>query len=137
MALIETGLAGGKDEALAAGAAVPPGTYKAQFMGFLKNPENGGTVFTSQKGGKYYKASFKVVEHPDPLVNGKRLPIYNATPGVFSFSDLVDAIPFTWQGSAFDDESGIGTVIYVKVTLETKGDFAGQPRIAKVSSKPI
>lgn len=129
MGLIDLGIT--KDEALAAGAQVPAGKFKAQYLGLLKDPETGSAVWTSQKGSKMLKASFKIIEHQDPFLNGKRLPIYNAVAMQFSLSDLLEAVPSIWGPNGPDDMEGIGTVVWVTVK-KGKGDYEGQSQVSKV-----
>jgi hypothetical protein len=132
MALIDLGIT--KDEGLAPGAQVPPGEYEAEYLGLLQNQEQGGVVFTSNSGNKMMKARFRVVNHADPLVNGKNLPIYNAVVGTFSFSDFMEAVPQFWARGQPDSEAGIGTVVKVKVSYG-KGDYAEQTSITKLKRK--
>jgi hypothetical protein len=77
------------------------------------------------------KASFKIVENADPLLNGKRLPIYNAVAMQFSMSDLLEAVPELWSVDGPSDEGGIGTVVYVTIT-KGKGEYENQSQIKKV-----
>ena len=130
MALIDLGIT--KDEALAAGAQVGPGEYDAEYVGLLVDQVTGDVVWTSDvSGGKMLKPTFKVVNHPDPLTNGKRLPIYNAVAGSFSLSDFMEAIPEFWGPDGPDRERGIGTVVRVTVKFG-KGEYAERTQISKI-----
>lgn len=131
MALIDVGIT--RDEALAPGAQVPAGRYKAEYMGLLQNQEEGGVIFTSRNtGSKMVKARFRVVECLDLLVTGKNLPIYNAVVGEFSFSNLIDAVPAFWGPNGPDSEAGIGTVVNV-VVGPGKGEYAEMMGIKSIS----
>ena len=131
MALIDVGIT--RDEALAPGAQVPAGRYVAEYMGLLQNQEEGGVIFISRNtGSKMVKARFRVVQHSDPLVCGKNLPIYNAVVGEFSFSNLIDAVPAFWGPSGPDSEAGIGTVVNA-VVGPGKGEYAEVNGIKNIS----
>ena len=137
MGLIDLGIT--RDAAIAAGAQVQPGEYDAEYVGLLKNEESGGYVHTSKdKGSKMVQASFKVVNHPDPLVNGKRLPIYTGVAGSFSLSDLLDAVPGFWSAGGEpggpDGSAGVGTVCRVVVKFG-KGEYAERSQISKLRAK--
>jgi len=130
MALIDVGIT--RDEALAPGAQVATGEYEAEYLGLLQNQEEGGVIFTGRESGsKMVKARFRVVNHPDPQMKGKNLPIYNAVVGSFSFSDLVEAVPAFWGPQGPDSEAGIGTVVKVTVKFG-KGEYAETTGIAKI-----
>jgi len=137
MGLIDLGIT--RDEAIAAGAQVPPGKYDAEFQGLLRNEETGGYVHVSkEKGSKMVQASFKVVNHPDPMINGKRLPIYTGVAGSFSLSDLLEAVPSFWpvgsEPGGPNGDAGVGTVCEVTVKFG-KGEYAERTQISKLRRK--
>ena len=137
MGLIDLGIT--RDEQIVAGGQVGPGEYDAEFQGLLKNEETQGYVHVSRdKGSKMVQASFKVVNHPDPMVNGKRLPIYTGVAGSFSLSDLMEAVPGFWpqdgEPGGPDGTAGGGTVCRVTVKMG-KGDYADRTQISKLKPK--
>lgn len=137
MGLIDLGIT--RDDAIAAGAQVQPGEYDAEYVGLLRNEETGGYVHISKdKGSKMLQASFKVVNHSDPMVNGKRLPIYTGVAGSFSLSDLLEAVPGFWstggEPGGPDGSAGVGTVVRVIVKMG-KGEYADRTQISKLRAK--
>lgn len=137
MGLIDLGIT--RDDAIAAGAQVQPGKYDGEYVGLLKNDERGDYIHIAKdSGSKMVKASFKVVNHPDPLTNGKRLPIYQGVAGSFSLTDLMLAVPGFWppgsEPGGPDGSAGIGTVAEVTVTFGKK-EYAERTQISKLRAK--
>lgn len=135
--LIDLGIT--RDDAIAAGAQVQSGEYDGEYMGLLRNEMDQSYVFTSNdSGAKMVKASFRVVNHPDPHMNGKRFPIYNGVAGQFSLSDLMEAVPGFWPvgtGPGGDDgRAGAGTVARITVKMG-KGEYADRSQISKIRPK--
>ena len=136
MGLIDLGIT--RDEGIAAGAQVPVGDYDVEYVGLIKAPTGGYVHIGKQKGSKMVKASFKVVNHPDPLINGKRCPIYNGVAGEFSLSDLMEAVPGFWPSGGVpggeDGSSGVGTIVHVTVKFG-EGEYAERTQISKLRAK--